>query len=190
MVCTMRIFGFVLAFFAILATASAFAESDKDGQDGGVLRSTDWANRDYGRHMRLRDGRYTMRRYPARHTALAKRCRHTTQTARLLEVRYADVTGDGAENAVVEISTYKDMCAGQAWQRRAIVVFAAQGDAIAEVARFSPANVIEVESERGAIVVTRRDSDGTRWLRCTDHWVYDPASASFAIKKSSCTAEP
>lgn len=182
----MRVFVLFAAILAVLATPGVSAETVKESP---ALRSADWANRDYGKHMRLRDGRYAMRRYPARHTKLAKRCRHTSQTARLLEVSYADVTGDGAENAIVEISTYKNMCSGRGWQRRAIVVFAAQGDTIREVGRFSPADVTAVKHKVGAIVVSRRDSDGTRWLRCTDRWRYDGKGQAFAIDKSSCEPE-
>jgi hypothetical protein len=133
------------------------------------IRGVDWANRSYGRRMKLKNGRYTYRRYHMRRDRQAMGCLHTSERARLKKVRYGDLTGDGRTDALVEISWSKDYCKNR-YGGRVLVAFKYRSGRAVELARVDLTEVTAVRVVKGRIHVQRRVARKGKWLKCASQW--------------------
>lgn len=171
----------LLVVFALPVDAAAAPSS---------LRGIDWANRNYGPAMRLHNGRYFMRRYPARSHPMSKRCRHTSQTARLIKVHYGDLNGDGRAEAVVELSTYRDMCTALPVKRRVFIAFVWAGGRAREVGRVDYPQVDDMTIQRAAIRIRRREVRSNHHHDCVDVWRVTAGKLAQDRRHSKCVAAP
>ena len=148
----------------------------------------DWANRDYGRRLRLTNGRHVVRRYPARHTEIAKRCRHTTYSARLQDVHYYNLTGDRAKEAIVDISVYNDGCGGRVSKQHVLIVFGRKAGLPVELARLTRSDVTAVDTVKRALVLDRRHWTKDKLGTCREKW--DLIDGKFSIRHTTCSSSP
>ncbi len=153
-----------------------------------ALRSVDWANRNYGRYLRLHNGRFAMRRYPSRRSPLWHRCRHTTQAANLVEVHYADMTGDSVPEAIVDILTYRNMCTGARWKRRVLIIFKVRAGHVVELDRIAPLTVQRLKIASGTIHVKRLENRRGKIVQCRDAWRLQ--RGKLRLTRTRCTPVP
>lgn len=178
-----------LMVLMMLTSGLVIAQPAPAGADAPrSLKQVDWGNRNYGRRMRLHNGRYIMRRYFRRGTMMARRCRHTSVHTRLRNVHYADLRGNGKPEALVELTHHADFCSGRPVNHRVLIAFAMTKRGVTELARFTPDRVTKVRVIKRDVLVQRREGRNNVWHRCDEVWRL--GNKGFKRLRQRCTPEP